>query len=75
MGAIVVDDRADGESEEDANDEEDFVFGKAHRWVGVGSGGGALAGVAFFAEDFFEVSADGDDADDHEFFGGEEGDE
>ena len=75
MGAIVVDDRADGESEEDADDEEDFVFGEAHWRVGVGCGGGALALLVFFAEDFFEVSADGDDADDHEFFGGEEGDE
>ena len=42
---------------------------------GWGVGEGALALLVFFAEDFFEVSADGDDADDHEFFGGEEGDE
>ena len=41
----------------------------------MGSGGEELALLVFFAEDFFEVSADGDDADDHEFFGGEEGDE
>ena len=36
----------------------------------MGSGGEELALLVFF-----EVSADGDDADDHEFFGGEEGDE
>ena len=48
MGAIVVDDRADGEGEEDADDEEDFVFGKAHRWVGGGEWGRRISLARFF---------------------------